>query len=85
MDRNAVFQAFAGELAEMIVERIKLRAEKRLYTVQEAAAYLACSEEQLDNYVKSGKLRRTMTDRRPRYDLGDLDRFVDSARLAGRR
>ncbi len=85
MDRNEVFRAFAAELAELIVERIKLQGEKRLYTVQEAAVYLGCSDEQLDNYVKSGRLRKTMIDRRSRYDLGDLDRFVDSARSTGRR
>jgi len=85
MDRNEVFIAFASGLAELIVERIKLRAEKRLYTVQDAAVYLGCCEEQLDNYAKSGRLRKTMTDRRTRYDIRDLGRFVDSARSTVRR
>ena len=71
---------FAADLVDRMVERMEvLRSPKRLYTVQEAAVYLACSDEQIDNYVKSGRLRRTMIDRRPRYDIRDLDRFVDTA------
>ena len=85
MDRNEVFSAFARELADMIIERIDLRADKRLYSVVDAAIYLGCSEEQLDNYVKSGRLKKTMTDRKTRYDIRDLDRMVEVAKSMGRR
>ena len=85
MDRNEVFSAFARELADMIIERIDLQANKRLYGVVDAAIYLGCSEEQLDNYVKSGRLKKTMTDRKTRYDIRDLDRMVEVAKSMGRR
>jgi hypothetical protein len=72
---------FAADLVDALAERIELRrSEKRLYSVKEAAIYLSCSEEQIDNYVKERGLRRTMIDRRPRYDIRDLDRFIDSAK-----
>jgi hypothetical protein len=85
VDLPAVFRAVVNNLAGLIAERIKLQKEKRLYSVKEAAIYLSCSEEQIDTYVKERGLRRTMIDRRPRYDIGDLDRFIDSAKSAGRR
>ena len=52
MDRSEVFRAFASELAELIVEPIKLRAKRRPLHRAGGTIYLGCSEDQ-ENPLRS--------------------------------
>ena len=59
------------------------RRKKRLYTLREAAEYLAVSYWTIRSWVEAGKLpacRLPGGGKLLRIDLGDLDRLVDASK-----
>lgn len=66
--------AIAKRVAEILSDT---RVVKRVYNLQEAAEYLGCSEESVRNHLAAGDLKAVRYDRFLRFDLKDLDRFVD--------
>ena len=60
------------------------QAEKRLYTEEEAAHYLGMTLPAIRELRYKGKIRPTRWDRRVRYDLADLDAFVEAHKDGGR-
>jgi len=52
----------------------------RLVTVRQAAAYLAISERKLWSLSKENRLTAVKIDRCIRYDVGDLDAFINAAK-----
>jgi len=52
----------------------------RLLTVKDAAAYLAISERKLWSMTNSGEIPVVRLGRAVRYDLNDLDSFIQKAK-----
>jgi excisionase family DNA binding protein len=70
----------AREIGDRILEQLRAAAPgKELYTLPEAAEFLACSENKVRALVESGKLRRVMIDARPRFRRQHLVRLVEAA------
>jgi len=75
-------EAFAKELAELITAKIGSSVPKKdLYTLDDAAVFLACSRDQVRKLMDAGKLRAVRIDSRPRFRLKDLERFVELAKV----
>ncbi len=71
-------KAYAGELArEIALVLAECKVQKRVYTLQEAAIYLGCSEEQVRHLAASEALRTVKFDRYKRFDVRDLDLFIE--------
>jgi excisionase family DNA binding protein len=74
-------EAWAKEVASMIVEEVKKGiTPKDLYTMDEAAQFLACSREQVRNFMTSGRLIAVNIDSRPRFRLRDMEKFIEAAK-----
>lgn len=70
----------AQEIGDRILEQLRQAAPtKELYTLPQAAEFLACSENKLRELVESGRLRRVMIDSRPRFRRRDLMKLVEAA------
>ena len=54
-----------------------------LLTAQHAAKLLAISARKLWGLTHSGKIRHVRIDRRVRYDIKDLQRFIDEHKEGG--
>ena len=54
-----------------------MRVAKRVYSVQDAATYLGCSEDQIRHLAAAGALRCVKFDRHKRFDVRDLDAFIE--------
>lgn len=52
----------------------------RLVKPREAAAYLAISERKLWSLTQDGRIPAVRLDRSVRYDVADLDRFIQAAK-----
>lgn len=73
--------AFAREIAEIVAEKLKNDTPKKeLYTLDEAAIFLACSRDQVRNFMDSARLPVVKIDSRPRFRVRDLERFVELAK-----
>ena len=71
-------KAFAAELAgEIAAHLAEARVQKRVYSLHDAAVYLGCSEDQVRHLAASGALRTVSYDRYKRFDVRDLDLFID--------
>jgi excisionase family DNA binding protein len=74
-------EAWAKEVASMIVEEVKKGIPpKDLYTVEETALFLACSEEQVRRFINSKQLPCVRIDSRPRVRRKDLERFIEESK-----
>jgi excisionase family DNA binding protein len=67
---------FAERVARKIVAQNGAHMEKRLLTLEEAATYLACTPNAIRHKVAQGKLEPTLIDRKLRFDIFDLDRYI---------
>jgi len=88
-----LLQALGGSAAELlsavedrIVQKVAERLahdatgatiRKRLYTVEEAAEYLARTKDAVEHMLASGKLRAVRSDRRVLIDKQDMDRLIE--------
>jgi excisionase family DNA binding protein len=54
---------------------------RRLFTVQEAARYLSVSVSTLYGWVYQRRIAFVKVGRALRFDLADLDRFIESNRI----
>lgn len=72
-------RAFAKEIAEIVAAELRGQQSvaKELYTVDEAAAFLSCSEEQVRRFLAQAKLPCVRIDSRPRIQRIDLMRLIE--------
>lgn len=75
-------ESFAKEVADFILSHLKKTGvpTKELYSLDESAEYLACSREQVRNFIAAGKLTATNIDARPRIARADLDEFIKASK-----
>ncbi len=77
---NIGLDALADAIAERVYERLearKQRAEKRLFTVAEAAQYIGRSEKSVRHLIAAGNLVATRRDNRVMLDRQNLDRWIE--------
>ena len=55
----------------------------RLFTVEQAAAYLGRTEEAMQHMIAGGKIETVRIDRRVFVDVRDLDRLIESSKTGG--
>ena len=66
-------------IAEAVIERIDSHvARPRLLTIEGAAKYLSMTEDAIRHKVNNGKLRAVRADRFLRFDVRDLDRWIEA-------
>jgi excisionase family DNA binding protein len=70
------------ELADAIAQRIKGTPEPRLLTLAQAEAYTGIGATTLRELIRARKLPRVDVDRYVRIDRRDLDKLIDSAKIA---
>lgn len=76
----AATDQLAAEIGDRILEQLRAAAPaKELYTLVEAAEFLACSENKVRELVARGRLKRVMIDARPRFRRSHLLRLVEAA------
>lgn len=74
----SIEKEYASAMAKLIAaELAEVRPQKRVYTLQEAATYLGCSDEQVRFLEASGALRSVKFDRYKRFDVRDIDLFIE--------
>ena len=57
--------------------------EQRLFSTMETAKYLGVSDVTVQNMVRDGRLRKPIyIGRKPMYDKGDLDEFIERKKKA---
>lgn len=72
-------KAYAAELAKLIaVELAEIRPQRRVLGLAEAAEYLGVSDETLRRLAMNGRIQCVRIDRHRRFDIRDLDRFIDT-------
>jgi excisionase family DNA binding protein len=71
----------AQEIAAIVAAELNRAAPKKdLYTIDDAAVYLACSPEQVRRFLSDKTLPCVKIDSRPRFRLKDLEAFVERSR-----
>jgi len=74
-------EAFGREIAQIIIDEIKKGIPaKDLYTLEEAATFLACSVEQMRRFMNTNRLPTVKIDSRPRFRRRDLEKFIEAAK-----
>jgi hypothetical protein len=83
---DLLIDAFAERVARKIlaVQNGEPVMKQRLWTLEQAATYLACTPTAIRHKVTQGKLTPTKIDRKLRFDIGDLDRLIDEGKDAKR-
>lgn len=81
-DARDTIEQFLSAIADAIADRLEHRQQtrRRLLTLEEAADYLAMSENQVLNLIAEGKLKRSNLDRRVRVDIRELDRLIEETK-----
>ena len=67
-----------GDARDREVQFQETLAKSTLLTREEAARMLRCSTTKLDYLAAAGKLTVTVFDRRPRFQLSELQRFINA-------
>jgi excisionase family DNA binding protein len=70
---RAIVQEVLGELGHGQTDA----AQRRLYSPEEAAAYLALSKREIYNMIAGGRLPAVQHGRRKMVDIRDLEEWVD--------
>ena len=74
--------AALAEITEAVARRLPQHVTKRLYTVQEAAEYMGCSQQQIRNWITAGKLPNVSLDARARVAIEDMQRLIEEGKSA---
>ena len=69
-------KAIAAELKDSLAAGS--RSGKRILTLEEAAEYCGLSLDSFKKKVVRDRIRRVRLDKRWRFDIADLDRWIDS-------
>jgi excisionase family DNA binding protein len=56
-------------------------SNRRVLQIDQAAEYLGCSPNKLRDLEAAGRIRRVEIDSRLRFDIRDLDKFIEGAKL----
>lgn len=67
-------------IAEAVASRIKPALTKRVLTLAEAAEYIGLTEAALRHKVAARQIPYVSIDRKTRFDVRDLDRWIDEHR-----
>jgi excisionase family DNA binding protein len=75
-------ELFLTAMADAIADKLEQRqgTRRRLLDVEQAAEYLSTSESGVYNLVADDKLKAVRIDRKLRFDVRDLDKFIDDAK-----
>jgi excisionase family DNA binding protein len=78
-----LLNVFAAKVAEKVSERAQQGGvpKPRLLTVDQAAEYLACTPDAIRHKVANRRLPAVKIDRKLRFDIQDLDRVIQEAKL----
>jgi excisionase family DNA binding protein len=74
-----LIEPLVSAIAEAVISRIDARVTgPRLLTIEGAAKYLSMTEDAIRHKVTNGKLRAVRADRFLRFDVRDLDLWIES-------
>ena len=74
----------ATAIADAVLERLGGKVTgPRLLTIEGAAKYLSMTEEAIRHKVINGKLRAVRADRYLRFDIRDLDSWIEANKVKG--
>jgi excisionase family DNA binding protein len=79
LDLETVLEVLAERVAAKVSERTLdagTAVRHRLFTVDQAADYLACTPDAIRHKVAAGALPAVRIDRKLRFDIRDLDRVI---------
>lgn len=77
-------EPMADFLAERITERVAaLAMRRRVLTLEQAVEYTGVGADGLKNAIAAGELRRLDLDRRIRFDILDINRWLESKKKSG--
>jgi len=82
---DALLDAFSDLIAAKVGARLSgregMQMQKRLLTVEEAAAYLGRTKEAVQHMIAAGKLPTVKSDRRVFLDIRDLDAWIERNKI----
>jgi len=76
--RALVKETVSETVAALARESAAASVKRRLFTVEEAAAYMGRSEEAMQHMIAGGKIPTVRVDRRVFVDVRDLDKLIDN-------
>jgi excisionase family DNA binding protein len=81
-DTRDTVELFLNAMADAIADRLERRQEarRRLLDIERTAEYLGMSEDSVYRLVSERKLKPVRFDRRPRFDIRDLDKLIEEAK-----
>ena len=83
MSTNAL-DPMADFIATRVVERVAaLTMTRRVLTLEETVEYTGVGADGLKAAMATGELRRLDLDRRIRFDVIDIDRWLESKKMRG--
>jgi excisionase family DNA binding protein len=71
----------AAKLGARLTGRDGGKIQKRLLSVEEAAAYLGRTKEAVQHMIAAGKLPTVKSDRRVFLDVRDLDAWIERSKI----
>jgi len=71
----------AAKLGARLAGREGGKIQKRLLSVEEAAAYLGRTKEAVQHMIAAGKLPTVKSDRRVFLDVRDLDQWIERSKI----
>lgn len=86
-DMEKAFESILDQLAANVAERIRTAGmphPKRLFTLEEAAEYTGLTEAAIRVKVAAGKMPVVRVDRKFRFDVEDLNRWIESSKQVER-
>jgi excisionase family DNA binding protein len=78
-ERPATVDEAIARVVREEIARLSLRRQ-RVLTLEQTAEYLGTSEGTVHNLVALGKLKPCRFDRRPRFDIDDVNRLVEESK-----
>jgi excisionase family DNA binding protein len=76
---TTLLDPLAAAIADALLERVGgVVTGPRLLTIEGAAKYLSMTEEAIRHKVINGKLRAVRADRYLRFDIRDLDSWIEA-------
>ena len=81
---TSALDPMADFIATRVVERVAaLTMSHRILTLEEAVEYTGVGADGLKTATATGELRRVDLDRRIRFDVIDIDRWLESKKTRG--
>jgi excisionase family DNA binding protein len=78
---NVFSDLIAAKLGARLAGRNGRKSQKRLLSVEEAAAYLGRTKEAIQHMIAAGKLSTVKGGRRVFLDVRDLDQWIERSKI----